>query len=122
MELQKVKKADDVVCSCAAGYAKAKSKAYTYAVNNIEHLHKDLVKSEYERLKMELKEKSRLVAALEIGLLIRNHIGMKTNSLVPIFRKIKHQSKSYRTCHIETWSFCDSLRILTEAHQAPSSQ
>ncbi|MEC9221353.1 MAG: hypothetical protein VYD24_02485, partial [Bacteroidota bacterium] len=41
------KKADDVVCSCAASYAMAKSKAYTYAVKNIEHLHKDLVKSEY---------------------------------------------------------------------------
>ena len=50
------KKADDVVCSCAASYAKAKSKAYTYAVNNIEHLHKDLVKSEYERLKVKIQK------------------------------------------------------------------
>ena len=61
------KKADDVVCSCAAGYAKAKNKAYTYAVNNIEHLHKDLVKSEYERLKIKIQKEK-----IEASRCIRN--------------------------------------------------
>ena len=61
------KKADDVVCSCAAGYAKAKSKAYTYVVNHIEHLQKELVKSEYERLKVKIQKEK-----IEASRCIRN--------------------------------------------------
>ena len=61
------KKADDVVCSCAAGYAMAKSKAYTYAVKNIEHLNKDLIKSEYERLKVKIQKEK-----IEASRCIRN--------------------------------------------------
>ena len=68
VELQKVKKKRMMLfCSCAAGYAKAKSKAYTYAVNNIEHLHKDLVKSEYERLKIKIQKEK-----IEASRCIRN--------------------------------------------------
>ena len=63
-----------------------KKQGYT-AVNNIEHLHKDLVKSEYERLKIKIqKGKSRLVAALEIGPLIRNHIGVEDQLVGPDFQ------------------------------------
>jgi len=61
------KKADDVVCSCAAGYAKAKNKAYTYAVNNIEHQNKDRVKYEYERLKIKIQKEK-----IEASRCIRN--------------------------------------------------
>ena len=50
------KKADKVVCSCAASYANAKSKAYTYATNNIEDLSKDLVNEKYKRLKLKIQE------------------------------------------------------------------
>ena len=45
----------------------AKSKAYTYAVKNIEHLHKDLVKSEYERLKVKIQKEK-----IEASRCIRN--------------------------------------------------
>lgn len=61
------KKADDVVCSCAAGYAKAKSNAYTYATNNFDYLNKKLVKKEYDRLKDNIQKEK-----IEASRCIRN--------------------------------------------------
>ena len=61
------KKADDVVCSCAAGYVKAKSNAYTYATNNFDYLNKKLVKKEYDRLKDNIQKEK-----IEASRCIRN--------------------------------------------------
>lgn len=50
------RQADEIVCSCAADYAKAKSRAYNFSINHFAQLEKRFVKAEYSRLKAKVLE------------------------------------------------------------------
>ena len=118
------KKADDIVCSCSAGYANAKSKAYTYAIKNVEHFHKEQVKSVYERLKVNIKKER-----IEASRCIRNWVldqesyWYEDQLIGPDFQgviKLSNPKSCKELVHIENLE--SQWRTIRGSHQGPSSR